>query len=448
MISLDRINLEEFEPAIRDQINQAFEQAAKRSTDAAAVGKLGMIFQVYGKYEMAEACYLRVRDLDPRAFRWTYLLGVVEGYQGKHSPAIEHTRAAIALDGSYTPARVRLAELLLDSGDAEQSEAEYRNAVRQDAKLASAHFGLGKVQAARGDLTAAIQSYRRACELSGNYAAAHYALAMAYRQAGDMANARSYLERHRRVKQTKQPSFDPLMDEVNALYSGGLTHLAKGSALVKEDKLREAAVEFEAALAANPNMMMARINLIAMYGQLGQPEKAEQHFRAAIEVDPGWVETYFNWGMFLVGQGRKAEATESFRKAVELNPNYADAHVQLASLLDEAGKSKEAAAHYQRALEINPEHRQAHYLFGHNLARSGQFGEAIKHLLETVKVEDNRTPICMHALALAYHYSGNRAQALHYVREARRRAATFGMNDLVAQLDRDLKRLSGETGRR
>lgn len=448
LLSVQQINLEEFEPAIQDQISRGYREVRNRPKDAAAVGKLGMIFQVYGKYELAETCYLRTRSLDGRSFRWAYYLGNVQGWLGKQDQAIGNIREALAIDGSYAPARVRLAQLLFESGEVDQSADAYREALKQNSRLASAHFGLGKVLAARGDWAGAIGSYRRACEISDGYAAAYYALGMAYRHTGDMAKARQHVERFQRLKQAKQPSFDPLMDEVGSLYSGGLTHFAKGSALAQQGKLQAAVVEFKSALEVNPNLAMAHINLIAMYGQLGQPDKAEEHFRSVVELDPGWVEAYFNWGMFLVQQQRKSEAAAMFQKAIEINPNYPDAHVQLASVLDGAGRSEEAAAHYQQALRIDPGHRQAHFLFGHNLVRRHRLDEGIQHYLETIKVEDSKTPVSMHALAIAYEHAGNLERALYYLREARQRSLLFGMQDLALQLERDLKRLAAKgTGR-
>ena len=442
LVSLEQINLEEFEPAIRDQIRRAHEEAVKEPHDGTKVGRLGMIFQVYGKYELAETCYRRAWALDPRSFRWAYYLGNVQGLLGKQIQAIESIGEALKIDNGYAPARVRLAQLLFDAGDTEQSARIYREVIDHNSDLASAYFGLGQVLAALEDWAGAIESYRRACEIAKNYAAGHYALAMAYRKTGDIENARAHLELYQRVKQTKQPSFDRLMDDVKALYSGGLTHFAQGSSLAQQGKLQEAAAEFESALEVNPGLVMAHINLIAMYGQLGLPIKAEQHYRAAVELDPGWVEVYYNWGMFQLQHGKKAEAAEMFRKAIEVNPAYADAHVQLASLLDEAGHLKEAAEHYQRALAVNPDHRQAHFLFGYNLVRSGQIDEAIQHFLETIKVEDSWTPICMHALAITYERAGNPERALYYLRQARQRAASFGMEDLLPQLQRDLNRLT------
>ncbi len=447
LIPLERTNLEEFEPAVREQIGRAYEEARKRPQDGAAAGKLGMLFQVYGRYELAEGCYLRARGLDTRSFRWLYYLANIEKVLGKNEQGIGHLRDALSIDGSYAPARIRLAQLLLDSGDAEQSIGIYRSVIAQNKTLATAYFGLGQVLATRSDWPAAIESYRRACEVAPNYAAAHYALGMAYRDAGDMTRAREHLEKYQILKQTKQPSEDALMDEVTSLYSGGLTRFAKGSSLYQQGKTNEAIQEFEAALEVNPRLVMAHINLIALFGQLNDADKAEQHFRAAVGLDPNWVETYYNWGMFLVQQGRKTEAEEQFKKAVEVNPSYPEAHVQLGLLLDASRPSDEAAVHYQRALEVNPGHRQAHYFLGRNLLAKGQITEAIQHLLETIKVEDAWTPACMQTLAIAYERGGNWERAIHYLQEAKQRAVSQGLRDLASQLQCEMDRLASEVPR-
>ncbi len=447
LVPAERINLEDFEPAVRDQISRIYDEARKRTNDAAAVGKLGMMFHVYGRYELADTCYLRARGLDPRSFRWPYYLAIVETALGKHDRALAHVRDALKIDEGYAPARIRLAQLLLDSGDAEQSAKIYRSVIAQNKHLATAHLGLGQVLAAQSDWPAAIGSYGRACEIAPNYAAAHYGLGMAYRNAGDMAKARQHLQRYQALKELKQPSEDALMDEVTSLYSGGLTRFAQASALFQKGKAHEAIQEFEAALEVNPRLVMAHINLIALYGQLNQPEKAEQHFHAAVELDPGWVESYYNWGFCLLQEGRKTEAAGLFQKALEVNPNYPEAHIQLGLTLDELGQCADAAAHYRRALDVNPKNRQAHYFLGRNLLRGGQVKEAIQHLLETTKVEDAWTPVCLQAVAIAYEQGGNRERAVHFLREAKQRALTFRMQEMVSQLQRDIDRLASEVHR-
>jgi tetratricopeptide (TPR) repeat protein len=442
-----QLDLEQFEPAIRDQIGQAYEEALSKPQDGRAVGRLGMMFQVYGKYELAETCYVRARALEPGSARWPYYLAIVEKALGKNELAIAHLQEALKIDGSYAPARVRLAQLLLDAGDPRQSEAVCRAVIAQNNHLATAYFALGQALAGKGEWPSAIEAYRQACEIAANFAAAHYALGMAYRNIGEMGKARENLERYQVLKQLKQPSEDPLMDDVNSLYSGGLSRFAKGSSFFQQGKTAEAIQEFEGALEANPRLIASHVNLIALYGQLNQGEKAEGHFRAAVELDPGWVETYYNWALFLAQHNRKSEAADMFRKAIEVNPDYPEARVQLGLLLDESGDSSQAAVQYQRALEVSPSNRQAHYFLGRDLLKEGRVKEAIGHLLETTKVEDSWTPLCMQAVAIAYEREGNQERAIHFLREAKQRALTLRQQDLAAQLQHEIDRLASEARR-
>lgn len=442
LISLQEIRGEEFEPAVGEQIRSAYEQALHNTRDAELVGRLGMILQCYGKYEPAEICYRRAWGLAPHTFRWIYYLANIEAWLGKNQDAVNHVRASLTIDESYAPARVRLGQLLFESGDTQQSRKVFEESIRQNPRLAAAYLGLGRVLAARGDWPAAIASHRRALGIFPDYAAAHYALGLAYRKTGDAAGAREQLELYEHFKERPQPSEDPLMDEVKSLYAGGLTHFAKGSSLAREGKTSAAAAEFESALQVNPRLLMAHVNLIAMYGQQGQLDKAERHFREAIQLDPGWAEAYYNWGLLLMRRQRTTEADEAFRKAIATNPHYADAHVELGQLLDEAGRMTEAQQHFRLALEDAPANRQAHYLFGRSLIRTGQFGEAIAQLRESINVEDDKTPLCMQALAAAYQRAGDLKSAAHFTREARQRALSRNMTALADQLQQDLVRLS------
>src|SRR6185503_9858021 len=133
---------------------------------------------------------------------------------------------------------------------------------------------------------------------------------------------------------------------------------------------------------------------------------------------------------------RFAEAGETFKKAIEVNPNYANAYVQLGQILDDAGRMSEAQQHFRLALENSPGNRQARYLLGSSLIRTGQFEVAITQLLETIKVDDDKTPLCMQTLAVVYQSAGDIRKALYYTRQARERAILHKMDELVAQLER------------
>ena len=336
-----------------------------------------------------------------------------------------------------------LAKSLLEAGRADESKTLYRQIVEERPDTAEAHYGLGRIAAERGEASAAVAPLLRACELFPGFGAAHYALARAYRATGDEAKAREQLRplpegqagvadgpgslarRHRRAQDRgeRPPQEGHPARGGRAAEGGGRG--ARGGA---RDR---------------PKLVQAHVNLIRLYAQLGQPDKAEEHYRSALAVDPNLAELHHNYGVLLSGQGRSAEATKAFRKAVALNPAHAEAQSSLAYLLMTSGKLDEAALHYRAAIESRPQHRAAHFNLARILVQQGSLREAIEHLEQTLLPEDDETPRCMYALGAAWARAGNREEALRYMREARWRATTLGQTKLLARSTRTCACWSG-----
>jgi tetratricopeptide (TPR) repeat protein len=334
-----------------------------------------------------------------------------------------------------------LAKALLEAGRAEESRALYQKIADEHPDTAEAHYGLGRIAAARGDTKAAIEHLGKACALFSAFGAAHYALARAYRETGDAAKAKDELALYQQNKLGWPTVPDPWLAAVVALKTGANALLRKGIQLSEEGRLREAAEEHEKALATDPKLVQAHVNLIRLYAELGEPGRAEEHYRQALAVDPNLAELHHNLGVLLIGQGRNAEAIDAFRKAVELNPAYADAQNNLAYLLMTSGKLGEAAEHYRKALESRPQYRAARFNLARILVQRGDLREAIEHLEQTLLPEDAETPRCTYALGAAWARLGNREEAVRYMREARWRATTLGQSELLASIDRDLRAL-------
>ena len=65
-----------------------------------------------------------------------------------------------------------------------------------------------------------------------------------------------------------------------------LSHLKKGVSLKAAGRLPKAVAEHEQPVALDPKLVQAHVNLISLYGRLGQVDKAEQHYHAAVALDP------------------------------------------------------------------------------------------------------------------------------------------------------------------
>lgn len=430
-----------FGPAIREQVQKAYNEARSNSRDAATVGRLCMVLQTYEQHELAATCYERARRLAPTEFQWSYYLGTCQAALGRQREAITLFREVVQQKPEFLAARVRLADALFAAGELNESQQLYENISRSQPDIVQAHYGLGRVKAGQRETTAAIAHLRRALELFPVWGAAHYALALALRDAGETQEAREHLQLYQQHKNNRPPLNDPVLYEVDKLNAGAAEMLRQGIALEAAGKLTESIAEHERALEINSQFLQAHVNLIILYARTNQPEKAEQHYRAAIALNPGIAESHYNIGVLRLQQNRRDEAAQAFTQALESNPNFPEARYNLGTLLEQTGKLDEAAQHFRVAIANKPAFREAHFHLGRILVHQGDLSKAIYHFQQTLSPEDDNTPRYTYALAAAYVRAGDRLNGLRYAREARDKAAQRGQKELLAAIERDLKSL-------
>ena len=438
---LPRLSVDNFSPGIQQQIGEAYSYARSHPVEAAASGRLGMVLQTYGLLQETAVCYRRAGQLEPNVFQWAYYLGVVEADQGKCGAATSTLRLALRVDRDYLPAKLRLADCLLASAEWAASGKLYAEIVEQYPDNADAYYGLGRVRAARRDLARAAEAYRKATELFADFGAAHYALALTYRALGKADQAREQLRLFEKSKTGVPPAGDPLLAEVRALNQSATYRVQFGAELERQGKLEESVAAHEKALEIDPQLVQAHVNLIELYGRLGQFEKAEEHYRAAIRLNPGSAESYYNYGVLLLSAGKFQLAEVAIRKTIEINPYYSGAHNNLGYLLERQGSFAEATAEYRKAIENKPGDRQAHFNLGRLLVNQKKYAEGIQELEKTIEPEDENTPRYVYALGAAFARSGDRQNALRYIRQARESAAARGQSALLISIERDLRAL-------
>ncbi len=438
---LPRLPLDHFSPAIREQIDEADSYASSHPGDASASGRLGMILQAYGLFEEATMCYRRAAQLEPKVFRWMYYLGLVQADQGRCEQATSTLRLALRIDPDYVAAKLRLANCLLASADWQASQELYTEILKKDPDQAEAYYGVGRIRTSRHDHAGAAEAYSKAIALFPDFGAAHYSLALTYRSLGETDKAEEQLRLYEKNKNNAPPVGDPLLGEVRALNQSASYHVQMGVELERQGKLEASAEAQERALAIDHGLVQAHINLIKLYGQLNQFDKAEEHYRAATRLDPGSVDAYYNYGVLLLGAEKYQPSEDAFRKTLEINPYYAAAHNNLGYLLERRGSFTEAEVEYRKALENRPGDHQAHFNLGRLLVNEKKYQEGIKELEKTLAPEDENTPRYLYALGAAFARSGDRQNALRYIRQARDGAAARGQSALIASIDRDLHAL-------
>jgi len=114
----------------------------------------------------------------------------------------------------------------------------------------------------------------------------------------------------------------------------------------------EARQAYHRALALDPTMADAHVNLGRQYHEIKDFAKAEAHYRAAAQYAPEDPIVWFNLGVLLDDLKRPHEGIHAYREAIGRDDDYADAHYNLGLLLDSLGRRSEAITHLMKARRL------------------------------------------------------------------------------------------------
>jgi tetratricopeptide (TPR) repeat protein len=419
-------------------IARAHAEATARPREAATVGALGRTLHAWEQWSAAHEVYARAIALAPTAFEWRYLDAVVLQRLARQREAAAQLREVLALSPDYLPARVKLAEALLESGELEESRTRFRSLVNEPAATPAAEVGLGRIAAAERQHEAAIEHLQRAVALFPELGAAHYALALSYRALGRLDEARDALARHAQFGATWPAIHDPLLAKVTTLREDARALQQRGVKLAEAGDVEGAITTLEAALARDPALVRVHENLIALYGRARNWSKAEQHYRAVLRLGAAGADAHYDYGVVLAMQEKWDGAAEAYRQALVLNPLYAQAHNNLGQVLERQRKFDEAAAAYRDAVASQPRLRLARFNLARMLIASSKPDEAVTELQKIIEPRDAEAPRYVFALGVAHLRAGRKDEGIKWSIQARQLALQFGQNDLATAIDRDL----------
>ena len=138
------------------------------------------------------------------------------------------------------------------------------------------------------------------------------------------------------------------------------------------------------ALALDPGLLPAYINLGNALGELGKLDEAAVQYQRALTLNPGYAEAYRKLGTVLKLQGNFDAALLRLRQALAIEPHRFDAYGILGAIFESLGKSDEAILVYRRGLALNPTDAETHNNFGNLLGNCGKVDEAIIHYLSAL----------------------------------------------------------------
>jgi tetratricopeptide (TPR) repeat protein len=438
---LPQLSLESYPPIARDAVSRVQRDATAHSMDASAVGALARTLQGWEQWDGAHQAYARCQALAPRTFEWHYLDAIVLQRLARQTEAAAQLRQALAASPDYLPARVKLAEALLEAGELDESTRLFEALVREPGAEPAARLGLGRIAAAQGHYETAVANLERAIELFPEWGAAHYALALSYRALGRRDDAQRALERRAQYGPRWPALEDPTLAAVAALRNDAQSHVRRGVKLAESGDVEGAIAAHEAALVQDPSLAEAHANLISLYGRARNWTKAEEHYRAVIALGVDLSTAHYDYAVVLGLREKWDLAAEAYQRAIAVNPLHAAAHNNLGQIFERQRRLDAAAEAYSHAIESQPTFRLARFNLGRMQLALGRTDEAITGFQKLIEPRDAETPRYLFALATAHVRAGHKDEGIRWATDARQLALEFGQEELAAAIARDLTSL-------
>lgn len=125
----------------------------------------------------------------------------------------------------------------------------------------------------------------------------------------------------------------------------------RGLAL-EDDDPDGARTAYERAVAIDPSLADAWVNLGRLAHEAGDPTAAARCYHRALDADEADPVTHFNLALACEDLDRAVDAAAHYRRAVTINPRFADAHYNLAQLLSRIGRRDDAVRHMMRYRQL------------------------------------------------------------------------------------------------
>ncbi len=167
----------------------------------------------------------------------------------------------------------------------------------------------------------------------------------------------------------------------------------RGAETLQQDRPLDAAGWLRTAVAIDPGLVPAWVNLRAVLRRAGDLPGAEDAYKRALELDPRTHSAYQNLAALLQFQGRNKEAgafIEALHKTPSRNPY---SYLSLGDISLRGGRLEEARRFYRRAINLSGDDAEIFAALGQLAAATGDLRTAHKMLKKARKIdsENSRT---------------------------------------------------------
>lgn len=311
-------------------------------------------------------------------------------------------------------AQLDQAEAAMQQQDYDKAETILMKAVGDDPKSYRGWFDLGFIYNATKRPSDAVNAYRKSVAAKPDVFESNLNLGIVLARQGDLDEAVKYLKAATQLKPTANPDEgvarawlslgmveagrDPQQALADFAEASKLTpfdaepHLSAGLLLEKQDKLDEAAHEYQIAATVDEKSTEALAGLANVYSKQKKYPEAEAALRKVLVLDPTNQNARSQLGRVLAAEGKK---DDSIAVADGIDPGSGDPHaaLELGSAYLKQGNNTGAEEQFRIAVQGMPQDAEAHFALGTVLMQEKNYSESQEELLLAVKLKPTASEI-------------------------------------------------------
>ena len=370
------------------------------------------------KYKEGEDIFIKALKLKPGHPEALYGAGMCALNRKQTAKAIEYfgdvlkqTYSDKSLEGFHTLAMMRLGEIYIGKGKAEEAAKIYGQGARNDPRNPEMHYGFGLALRMRGMNELALQQFEQAIQLDPKHAGAHIGKGAVLFDMGKVPEAFQELETAIKIAPNMPTPYGVMSRFYAELQKPYEENLALGSYYYGMSQFQMAEKAYRKAL-AKKDTPEVRHTLGSTLAMLGKYRESEENLRKAISMkvkpeDSAWA----SLSNVLAKKGDLKEARKAITKAIKLNGLENAYHSQLAWICLQLGDMEGAEAAARKSLEVKPGNPVGLRYLGDVYNQSGKPRDAIE-AYEKCLAEDARSfPDVYVNLGWAYEQTGDYVSA-------------------------------------
>ena len=331
------------------------------------------LLEQQGKAAEAEAAWRTLLLMHPNDSEAFAHLGLLEAHQEHYKEAVSFYRKALTLNPAMPGLRLNLGLSLFKGGELKAAIHTFEPLLKREPRsspetlrittlIGLAHYGLGEYAAAIPSLKEATTSdpqnlpFRLALAHSCLWSKQYQCVLDVYHEIvtlnaesaeADMLAGEALDEMKDKAGAAQQFRAAVKADPKEPNVHFGLGYLLWG--LLQFD---EAAKEFNAELANNPDHAQALTYLADSEMQLSHPEAASPLIEKAIRMDPKIELAHLDLGILYSDAGRRDDALREMKIAERLNPDDQNVHWRLGRFYKALGKNDKAKAEFDKTRSL------------------------------------------------------------------------------------------------